>query len=702
MSQEGISPVMPKRVAIYTRYSSDMQRPASLDDQERNCREVAEKKGWLVVDEFVRGDAAKTGKVLKHRKGLEFLMAQAELNPPPFDVLITDEMSRLSRKLKDILGIAEMLRFCGVKLYIVSHELDSDQESFSMMVNLLGAIAEEQSKDMRRRVLRGQEGRVRKGFKSGGRCFGYRSIAITNTAQPELQGRAAIEGYKEVVYEPEAARVRRIFRLYSDGLTISDIVTMLNGEGVPAARPARIAPSRTWWSASLVKRILKNEKYIGKRAWNKTHQLIDPRTDKTVTRKNGSNLWVPSDDANLRIVSDELWMRAQERLDVVNAKMTRHRIAALSRAKRRDYLFNGLLDCGICGSPIVISGNGYVCASWRHKRGCTNGLWIKEERLTSQLIAAFAKNLLVPEVIDYFVDAVSRDFERYMKGMPNNDENSREGLQKLESTLRQSCQRIGEAMMNPVSANSTFLPLKLAELEAELAKVQTQIRVWDSPKTLETAKFDIAGMVKENISNMLEIVKQDAPKAREVLQRRIKKLQLFPVMSPDGPAFEIYGEIDLFTSPTGRNKSVLVVCSSTGTDHQHTTEVDFVFRFIGVVLYPDVDVEGNPLIKPLSELLAVHPELLHEPKSSADWAALLKPYVPLHSELHDRITKRYVTLHFREHEGQFVDHFEMTLIDYRRKTWFMFSKVGPTGPLAGTCIIAPAVRATREPVADAA
>ena len=278
MPQGGISTVTPKRVAIYKRYSCDMQRPASLEDQERNCREVAEEKGWVVLDEFVRGDAAKTGKVLRHRKGLEFLMAQAELNPKPFDILIIDEMSRLSRKLKDILGTAEVLRFCGVKLYIVSHGLDSDQETFSMMVNLLGSIAEEQSKDLRRRVLRGQEGRVRKGFKSGGRCFGYRSVAVINTAQPELQGRAAIEGYKEVVYEPEAASVRRVFRLYADGLTISDIVTTLNREGVPAARTPRVAPSRTLWSASLVKRILKNEKYIGKRNWNKTHQLIDPRT----------------------------------------------------------------------------------------------------------------------------------------------------------------------------------------------------------------------------------------------------------------------------------------------------------------------------------------------------------------------------------------------------------------------------------------
>src|SRR5579872_521229 len=230
MPQSGNLQASSKRVAIYTRYSCDMQRPATLEDQERNCREIAEQKGWVVLDEFVRGDAAKTGRVLNHRKGLEFLLAQAELNPRPFDVLIVDEMSRLSRKLRDILGIADTLRFYEVKLYIVSHKLDSDQEGFSMMVNLLGSIAEEHSKDMRRRVLRGQEGRVRDGYKSGGRCFGYRSVPVINTARPDLQGRAAIEGYEEVVYEPEAETIRRIFSRFSDGWSVSQIAHTLNRE----------------------------------------------------------------------------------------------------------------------------------------------------------------------------------------------------------------------------------------------------------------------------------------------------------------------------------------------------------------------------------------------------------------------------------------------------------------------------------------
>ena len=36
------------RVALYVRYSSDLQREASIEDQFRICRAQAEREGWTV------------------------------------------------------------------------------------------------------------------------------------------------------------------------------------------------------------------------------------------------------------------------------------------------------------------------------------------------------------------------------------------------------------------------------------------------------------------------------------------------------------------------------------------------------------------------------------------------------------------------------------------------------------------------------
>lgn len=191
---------------------------------------------------------------------------------------------------------------------------------------------------------------------------------------------------------------------------------------MPAVRKARIGPDRTVWNTSLVKGILQNEKYIGKLIWNKTTQLINPITENVETRKNPPEEWIRKEAPALRIVDDGLWSRVQERLKIVNEQMTASRLGGLNRAKRRDYLFSGLLTCGACGSRISITSShkdsrstSYSCVSYRYRRGCDNNLYIKESRLTEQLVDALAKNLLVPEVMEHFINTVHVELDNYLK-----------------------------------------------------------------------------------------------------------------------------------------------------------------------------------------------------------------------------------------------------------------------------------------------
>jgi site-specific DNA recombinase len=40
------------RAVIYARYSSDLQREASIDDQIEVCRRYAEAQGWAIVETY--------------------------------------------------------------------------------------------------------------------------------------------------------------------------------------------------------------------------------------------------------------------------------------------------------------------------------------------------------------------------------------------------------------------------------------------------------------------------------------------------------------------------------------------------------------------------------------------------------------------------------------------------------------------------
>ena len=55
------------RVAIYARFSSTMQREASIEDQLRLCRDRAEREGWTVADLHRHGDLRRE----PHRPGFQ-------------------------------------------------------------------------------------------------------------------------------------------------------------------------------------------------------------------------------------------------------------------------------------------------------------------------------------------------------------------------------------------------------------------------------------------------------------------------------------------------------------------------------------------------------------------------------------------------------------------------------------------------------
>jgi DNA invertase Pin-like site-specific DNA recombinase len=83
------------RAAIYARFSNDHQRDASIEDQFRVCRQLAESKGWTVVRTFA--DRAISG-ATQHRP--QFQELQAEAKAGQFDIVISESLDRLStRKL---------------------------------------------------------------------------------------------------------------------------------------------------------------------------------------------------------------------------------------------------------------------------------------------------------------------------------------------------------------------------------------------------------------------------------------------------------------------------------------------------------------------------------------------------------------------------------------------------------------------------
>src|SRR6516225_10313267 len=226
------------RCAVYSRFSSDRQSPVSIEDQIRKCREYASRQGWTVLEGHIYADHSVTGTIAE-RAGLQRLVAAAEQKARAFDAILIDDTSRLTRKLADALNLYERLTFAGVRLVAVSQGVDSESAQAELLIGVHGLIDAVYWRELAQKTHRGMQGRAIGGLATGGRCFGYRSIK-----GPDDTVRLEIE-------PSEAATVRRIFDMYSDGKSLKRIAWELNSGSVPSPRPQKGRISRSWCTSSV-------------------------------------------------------------------------------------------------------------------------------------------------------------------------------------------------------------------------------------------------------------------------------------------------------------------------------------------------------------------------------------------------------------------------------------------------------------------
>jgi DNA invertase Pin-like site-specific DNA recombinase len=152
---------MDKRAAIYVRVSTDRQ---TIENQLRELRQIAERRGWEVVHEY--HDAGISGsKRREARPGLEEMLNDAQRRR--FDVVMAWAIDRLGRSLIDLLGTIQTLEACGVDLYFDQQSIDTTTPAGRLMFQITGAFAEFERSMIRHRVRAGLKRAVASGKRLG-------------------------------------------------------------------------------------------------------------------------------------------------------------------------------------------------------------------------------------------------------------------------------------------------------------------------------------------------------------------------------------------------------------------------------------------------------------------------------------------------------------------------------------------------------
>ncbi|WP_245231217.1 recombinase family protein [Parasedimentitalea huanghaiensis] len=149
-----------KRVAIYARYSSDLQTDKSIEDQIHVCQQRAVAEGWTVVECYT--DHAISGESL-FRPGIQALMAAAPTGH--FDIVISEALDRVSRDLEGAAKVFKHLRFNDQQIFTLSEGFINE-----LHIGFSGTMGAMFLKELAAKTRRGLQGRALKG-KSGGPCL---------------------------------------------------------------------------------------------------------------------------------------------------------------------------------------------------------------------------------------------------------------------------------------------------------------------------------------------------------------------------------------------------------------------------------------------------------------------------------------------------------------------------------------------------
>jgi site-specific DNA recombinase len=530
-----------KLAAIYARVSSDQQREEkTIASQTSALIEFAKENEFEVPKDWIFEDDGYSGATLE-RPGLERvrdLAAEGQIQ-----AVLVYSPDRLSRKYAHQVVLVEELARHGVETrFVRAPKADTPEEQ--LLVQFTGAFAEYERAQFTERSRRGKRYKAKSGQVSvlGAAPYGYLYIKKTDEAPAAYR-----------VIEAEALVVNRIYKMYTtDGLSISAIAKGLTADGVPTRK------SKPTWAPTVVWNILRNPAYRGVAAFGKTRTAERKRVTRTqrlrggfVSRQIGGRERSREEWIEIpvpRLVSDEVFAQAQERLEENKVKSQRRTITPS--------VLQGLVSCLKCGyaygrSSTQKTSTGrkysyYRCLGsepWRRPSAtpCDNKKFIHQDYLDDVVWAEVVRLLEDPALIQQELDrrlAAARDSDHSQR----REQELQNELTRVSNSIEGLLNAYQEQLLSLEQLRQRMPRLRQREqaLRADLQGIADQIN--DRAAFLRLADTIASFLTKlRNRANTLDVMERQRIVrlvVKEVLvgEDTIVIRHIIPVASPSGAA----------------------------------------------------------------------------------------------------------------------------------------------------------------------
>jgi len=445
------------RIAIYCRVSTEDQERegTSLQTQLEACLNYCQtKEGYEVAYRFSEAYSGLTLDRPKLNELRELVRAGA------IDIVIVYCLDRLSRDPTHGVILTQELEKHHATLEAVTEDVDNS-ELGKLISYIRGFASKLEAEKIKERTSRGRKAKAKQGMIPGGgfsHIFGYDYI-----------NKIGQQSGRRVINENEAEIVRKIYHwLVDDHMTTFAIVFQLRELQIPTKK------SGSHWRRSAVYNILTNPAYTGRT------YAFTTANHKQFSRDKAD--WIELPGVTPRIISDELFEAAQERLKLNKANAMRN--------TKRAYLLKGRVRCAQCGHT-------YTGRSSRNLKDGKHGLDIR-------YICSGKQRMMVP---------VNRCHNRSWQAG------------KLESMVWTEIERVldnPELIIKEIEKQHQDAN-ELGVLEAELQQVERQLKALDRDQA-QLLQWALKGFPEDQV--IAENKKQNARRERLKAQRAELETQI--------------------------------------------------------------------------------------------------------------------------------------------------------------------------------
>lgn len=304
---------------VYCRVStSQLAEGTSLTSQRDACVAHAERLGYRVArvttEVYSGADLFDRPRLARDR---------ADIRAGRFKAVIAYSVDRLTRSPAHLALVSDECDRAGCRLIFVTG--DSADAAGTQSRQAEAHAAEIERRSIVERMSRGRRTKLRQGRPvfNGWNLYGYRDDR---------------ERGVYIIYEPEAAVVRRIFSMCAEGKGMHRITATLNREKVPSPKSDRRPGAK--WSTGGISNLLNCRSYKGEEYGDKT-ELVGGRH-----RPRPESEWIRlPDGVRPPIVSAELWESCQRNI--------RARAERMNNKERRTALLRGHIFCAECGAGMI-------------------------------------------------------------------------------------------------------------------------------------------------------------------------------------------------------------------------------------------------------------------------------------------------------------------------------------------------------------